>query len=165
MGDCIDADMEADKDSALVDVCDRSGIFTLNFALAQVFLAGVAACALNICLHGDVFEGMDLDAQDADKDLFANMEAFRGIPQPVPRQVAGKDGTFRTENLHADHLFCDGNDSRLYDAVFAHAGVSIGIRKVKNLPLFIHGILPACHHAAAGIVKSLDDEAAVKNKL
>ena len=34
MGDCIDADMEADENSAFVDVRDRSGIFTLNLALA-----------------------------------------------------------------------------------------------------------------------------------
>lgn len=34
MGDCVDADMEADEDSAFMDVRDRSGIFALNLALA-----------------------------------------------------------------------------------------------------------------------------------
>lgn len=32
MGNGIDADVETDEDSALVDVCNRSGIFTLNLA-------------------------------------------------------------------------------------------------------------------------------------
>lgn len=34
MGDCVDADMEADENSAFMDVRDRSGIFALNLALA-----------------------------------------------------------------------------------------------------------------------------------
>ena len=42
MGDCVDADVETDEDSAFVDVRDRLGIFALNFAFAQVLLAGVA---------------------------------------------------------------------------------------------------------------------------
>ena len=34
MGDGVDADMEADENSAFMDVRDRSGIFALNLALA-----------------------------------------------------------------------------------------------------------------------------------
>ena len=34
MGDCVDAAVEADEDSAFMDVRDRSGIFALNLALA-----------------------------------------------------------------------------------------------------------------------------------
>ena len=34
MGDCVDADVEADENSALMDVRDRSGVFALNLALA-----------------------------------------------------------------------------------------------------------------------------------
>ena len=62
MGDCVDSDMEADENSAFVDVRDRTGIFTLNLAFAQIFLAGVSVYALDIRLHGDVFEGVELDA-------------------------------------------------------------------------------------------------------
>lgn len=84
MGDCVDADMEADEDSAFMDVRDGSGIFTLNLALAQIFLAGVSVYALDICLYRDVFKGVELDTQDADKDLFAHMEALGGVAHPVP---------------------------------------------------------------------------------
>ena len=34
MGDCIDTDMEADENSAFMDVRDGSSIFALNLALA-----------------------------------------------------------------------------------------------------------------------------------
>lgn len=34
VGDCVDADVKADEDSAFVDVRDRSGVFALNLALA-----------------------------------------------------------------------------------------------------------------------------------
>lgn len=34
MGDCVDTDMEADENSAFMDVRDGSGIFALNLALA-----------------------------------------------------------------------------------------------------------------------------------
>ena len=54
MGDCIDADMEADENSALMDVRDGSGVFALNLAFTQIFFAGVPVYALDICLHGDV---------------------------------------------------------------------------------------------------------------
>ena len=84
MGDCVDADMETDENSAFVDVRDRSGIFALNLALAQIFLAGVTIYALDICLYRDVFEGVEFDAQDADKDLLAHMETFGGVSHPVP---------------------------------------------------------------------------------
>ena len=84
MGDCVDTDMEADENSAFVDVRDGSGIFALNLALAQIFLAGVAVYALNICFYRDVFEGVELDAQDVDKDLLAHMEALGGVSHPVP---------------------------------------------------------------------------------
>lgn len=84
MGDCIDADVEADENSAFMDVRDGSGVFALNLALTQIFFAGVPVYALDICLYRDVFEGVELDAQDADEDLFAHMEPFGGIPHPVP---------------------------------------------------------------------------------
>lgn len=84
MGDCIDTDVEADENSAFMDVRDGSGIFALNLALTQIFFAGVSVYALDICLYRDVFEGVELDAQDADKDLLTHMETFGGIPQPVP---------------------------------------------------------------------------------
>lgn len=64
MGDCIDADMKADENSAFMDVCDGSGIFALNLALTQIRFAGVSVYALDICLYRDVFEGVELDAQD-----------------------------------------------------------------------------------------------------
>ena len=51
MGDCVDADMETDENSAFVDVRDRSGIFALNLALAQIFLAGVTIYALVLVKH------------------------------------------------------------------------------------------------------------------
>lgn len=62
MGDCIDADVETDEDSALMDVCDRSGIFTLNLALSQIFFAGVTVYALDVCLYGNIFKGADFYA-------------------------------------------------------------------------------------------------------
>lgn len=34
MGDCVDADVEADEDSAFVDVRDRPGVLALDLALA-----------------------------------------------------------------------------------------------------------------------------------
>ena len=34
VGDCIDADVEADENSAFVDVRNGSGVFALNLALA-----------------------------------------------------------------------------------------------------------------------------------
>lgn len=34
MGNCVDADVEADENSAFVDVRNRSGIFALDLALA-----------------------------------------------------------------------------------------------------------------------------------
>lgn len=84
MGDCVDADMEADENSAFMDVRDRSGVFALNFALTQILFAGVAVYALDIRLYRDVFKGVELDAQDADKDLLAHMEVLGGISHPVP---------------------------------------------------------------------------------
>ena len=48
VGDCVDADVEADEDSAFVDVRDRSGVFALNLAFTQVLLAGVAVHALDV---------------------------------------------------------------------------------------------------------------------
>ena len=62
MGDCVDSDVEADEDSALVDVRDCPGVFALDLALAQVVLAGVAIHALDICLHGNVLQRADFDA-------------------------------------------------------------------------------------------------------
>ena len=47
MGDCVDADMEADENSAFMDVRDGSGVFALNFALTQILFAGVAVYALD----------------------------------------------------------------------------------------------------------------------
>ncbi len=84
MSDCVDADMEADENSAFMDVRDGSGVFSLNLALTQILFAGVAVYALDICLYRDVFEGVELDAQDAHKDLLTHMEALSGIPHPVP---------------------------------------------------------------------------------
>ena len=62
VGDCVDADVEADEDSALVDVRDRPGIFALDLALAQVLLAGVSVHALDVCLYGNILQGADLHA-------------------------------------------------------------------------------------------------------
>lgn len=56
MGNGIDADVETNEDSALMDICDRSGIFTLNLALAQVVLAGVAVHALDVRFYGNIFK-------------------------------------------------------------------------------------------------------------
>ena len=84
MGDCVDADMEADENSAFMDVRDGSSVFSLNLALTQILFAGVAVYALDICLYRDVFEGVELDAQDADEDLLTHMEAFGGVAHPVP---------------------------------------------------------------------------------
>ena len=47
MSDCVDADMEADENSAFMDVRDGSGVFALNFALTQILFAGVAVYALD----------------------------------------------------------------------------------------------------------------------
>jgi len=62
MGDSIDADVEADEDGAFVDVRDRPGIFALNFALAQIFLADVAVDALDICFYGNILKRADFHA-------------------------------------------------------------------------------------------------------
>lgn len=62
MGDSIDADLEPDEYSALMNVRDCSGIFALDLALAEVGLAGIAIHALYVCADGDVFQGADLDA-------------------------------------------------------------------------------------------------------
>lgn len=62
VGDCIDADVETDEDSALVDVRDRPGIFALDLAFAQVLLAGVSVHALDVCLYGNILQGADLHA-------------------------------------------------------------------------------------------------------
>lgn len=62
MGDCVDADVKADENSALVDVCDGSGIFALNLALTQIFFAGVTVYALDVCLYGNIFKGADFYA-------------------------------------------------------------------------------------------------------
>lgn len=84
VGDSVDADLEADENSAFVDVSDGTGILALDLALTQVLFAGVAVYALDIRLHGDILYGCDLHAQDADKDLLAYMEVFRGVSKPVP---------------------------------------------------------------------------------
>ena len=54
VGDSVDADLEADENSAFVDVSDGTGILALNLALTQVLFAGVAVYALDIRLHRDV---------------------------------------------------------------------------------------------------------------
>ncbi len=62
MGDSIDADLEPDEYSALMNVRDCSGIFALDLALAEVGLAGIAIHALYIGADRDVLQGADLDA-------------------------------------------------------------------------------------------------------
>lgn len=62
VGDCVDADVEADEDSALMDVCDRSGIFALNLAFSQVLFAGVAVHALDVRFYGNIFKRTNLHA-------------------------------------------------------------------------------------------------------
>ena len=62
VGDCVDADVEADEDSAFVDVRDRPGVLALNLAFTQVLLAGVAVHALDVGFHGNVLQGADLHA-------------------------------------------------------------------------------------------------------
>ena len=62
MGDSVDADLEPDENSALVDVRDRSGIFALDFAFAKIGFTGVAIHALYICTDGDVLQRTDFDA-------------------------------------------------------------------------------------------------------
>ena len=62
MGDSADADLEPDEYGALMDVRDRSGIFALDLALAEVGLAGIAIHALYIGADRDVLQGADLDA-------------------------------------------------------------------------------------------------------
>ena len=62
MGDSIDADLEPDEYSALMNVRDCSGIFALDLALAEVGLAGIAIHALYIGTDRDVLQGADLDA-------------------------------------------------------------------------------------------------------
>lgn len=84
MGDSVDANLEPDENSALVDVRDRSGIFALDLALAEVGLAGIAIHALYIRADRDVLQGADLDAQDAYQDLITHMETLCGISHPVP---------------------------------------------------------------------------------
>lgn len=61
MGDSVDADLEPDENSALVDVCDRSGIFALDFAFAKIGFTGVAIYALYVCTDGDVLQRTDFD--------------------------------------------------------------------------------------------------------
>ena len=36
MGDCVDTDVEADEDSAFVNVRDRPGVLALNLAFTQL---------------------------------------------------------------------------------------------------------------------------------
>lgn len=93
MSDCVDADMEADENSAFMDVRDGSGIFALNLALTQILFAGVSVYALDIRLYRDVFEGVELDAQDADKNLLAHMEALGGVShQPSSVSASRQNG-------------------------------------------------------------------------
>ena len=84
MGDSVDADLEPDENSALVDVRDRSGIFALDFTFAKIGFTGVAIYALNVSADGDVFQRTDFDTQDAHQDLVAHMETLCGISHPVP---------------------------------------------------------------------------------
>ena len=60
MGDCVDADVKADENSAFVDVRDGSGIFALNLALTQIFFAGVAVHALDVRFYGNIFKRTNL---------------------------------------------------------------------------------------------------------
>lgn len=47
MGDSVDADLEPDENSALVDVRDRSGIFALDFAFVKIGFTGAAMTLKN----------------------------------------------------------------------------------------------------------------------
>ena len=68
MGDSIDANLEPDEYSALMNVRDCSGIFALDLALAEVGLAGIAIHALYIGADRDVLQGCLLYTSDAADD-------------------------------------------------------------------------------------------------
>lgn len=55
--------------------------------------------------------------QDADKDMFSNMEPFIGIAQPIKRKVSGRDRSFHTKVFYSYNLFSDSNEAGLDSSV------------------------------------------------
>src|SRR5699024_2457769 len=106
----VDAVGQAEKHHSLMDVCDLSGIFSLDVALLQVVLVCVVGHALYIGLDGDVLQTVALHRQNADYDPVAHIEVVTGVSDPVPSQIPRQDGALHAKRLNADRFFSHRGD-------------------------------------------------------
>ena len=99
------------------------------------------------------------DLLHADQNPITDTVKVADVGHPLPGEVTGKDGTFNAKGFDAQHLFRDGDHTRLDQT----AGVNVGITgsvlaEIERLPLAEHGFPAAGNGAVCGRVNALDDE-------
>ena len=127
--------------------------------LLQIGAVGVLGYTFYIGTDGKLLQAITVDLQNTDEDLIPDRKTVVGIPDPIPGQVPCHDRALHAEGFDAYCLFRHGNHTGLHGASLIDAVCAGGILiHVKDLPLFEHRFLAACHNGACLLIHALYNE-------